>query len=112
MIALVAVYGIVIAAGETAWLAILAVALLGLDNLTFVHGRIGTLDMMATAAILVGAWLALRGRPSLAGAAFGVGSLIKVTAFFGYLAFVLVLVVLLAERYRRARASRCVASSR
>jgi predicted membrane-bound dolichyl-phosphate-mannose-protein mannosyltransferase len=101
MIALVAVYGIVIAAGETAWLAILAVALLGLDNLTFVHGRIGTLDMMATAAILVGAWLALRGRPSLAGAAFGVGSLIKVTAFFGYLAFVLVLVVLLAERYRR-----------
>lgn len=101
LIALAAVYGIVIAAGETAWLGILAVAILGLDNLTFVHGRIGTLDMMATAAILVGAWLGLRGRPSLAGVAFGVGSLIKVTAFFGYLAFVLAHLVVLVRRHRR-----------
>jgi predicted membrane-bound dolichyl-phosphate-mannose-protein mannosyltransferase len=101
LIALAAVYGIVLAAGETAWLALLAVAILGLDNLTFVHGRIGTLDMMATAAILVGAWLALRNRPTWAGVAFGIGSLVKVTSFFGYLAFVLVEGLRLYRRYRR-----------
>jgi hypothetical protein len=57
--------------------------------------------MMATAAILVGAWLALARRPGLAGVAFGVGSLIKVTSFFGYLAFVIAQLLVLGRRYRR-----------
>src|SRR6185369_15890756 len=62
LIALAALYLIVIAAGETAWLALLAMAIFGLENLAFVHGRIGTLDMMALAAMLVGAWLGLSRR--------------------------------------------------
>src|SRR5438045_1481938 len=73
MVALIALYLIVVAAGETAWLALLAVAIYGLDNLSFVHARIGTLDMMALAFILVGAWLGLKRRPALAGVAFALG---------------------------------------
>ena len=53
------------------------VGILALDNLTLVHSRIGVLDMLATAPILVGAWLALRGRYPLAGVAFAIGSLVK-----------------------------------
>jgi predicted membrane-bound dolichyl-phosphate-mannose-protein mannosyltransferase len=101
MIVLAVVYLIVIAAGETAWLALLAVATLGLDNLSFVHGRIGTLDMMALAPILVGSWLALRRRFALAGLAFALGALVKITAGFGLLAFI-ALETLVLLRQRRA----------
>jgi dolichyl-phosphate-mannose--protein O-mannosyl transferase len=64
MAVLAALYGIVRSAGGTAHLAILAVALLAFDNLTFVHSRLGTLDMLVLAAVMVGA-----GSPSA-----GVGS--------------------------------------
>ena len=86
MVSLAALYGIVRAAGESAWMGVLAVALLGFDNLSLVHGRIGTLDMLALAPLLVGAWLALRGRWALAGVACAVGSLVRVTGVFGLLA--------------------------
>jgi predicted membrane-bound dolichyl-phosphate-mannose-protein mannosyltransferase len=99
MVALVLVYLIVIAAGETAWLALLAVAIFGLDNLSFVHSRIGTLDMLALAPMLLGAWLALRRRFGLAGIAFAAGALVKITAGFGLLAFIgLELLVLYRQR--------------
>ena len=101
MLALALVYLIVIAAGETAWLALLAVAIFGLDNLSFVHSRIGTLDMMALAPILLGAWLALKRRFALAGVAFAVGALVKITAGFGLLAFVALEVAVLVRRQRR-----------
>ena len=99
MIVLLALYGIVRAAGESQWLGVLAVAICSLDNLTFVHGRIATLDMLALAPILVGAWLGLRGRPALAGVAFAIGVLVKVTAIFGLGAFVLAEVLVLAWRW-------------
>ena len=60
MIALVAIWAIARTSGATARLSLLVTRSLAFDNLTFVHGRIGTLDMMVLAAILVGSWLALR----------------------------------------------------
>lgn len=83
LIALVALYGIVRVSGGGAWLAVLAVGLLAFDNLTLVHGRIGTLDMLVLAPILVGSWLALSRRWALAGVAMAIGLLIKLTAIYG-----------------------------
>jgi dolichyl-phosphate-mannose-protein mannosyltransferase len=103
MIALGAVYGIVRAAGESAWLGILVVVLVAFDNLTLVHGRIGTLDMLALAPILVGAWLALRERWGLAGLAMAVGLLIKLTAAWGVVAVLLFVGLRAAGRWWRER---------
>ncbi|MCI0345694.1 MAG: glycosyltransferase family 39 protein [Chloroflexi bacterium] len=83
MAALGALYLVVRAAGGSRWLGVLAVALLALDNLTLVHGRIGTLDMLALAPILAGAWLGLRGRWLAAGGLLAVGALVKLTAVLG-----------------------------
>lgn len=104
MVALVAVYLIVRTAGRSRWLGVLAVFILVLDNLTFIHGRIGVLDMMAVAAILVGAWLGLARRPALAGIAFAIGCLVKVTAIFGLLAYLVMEAIPLAQRARRGEA--------
>jgi dolichyl-phosphate-mannose-protein mannosyltransferase len=103
MTALGAVYLIVRAAGETAWLAILAVGLLAFDNLTLVHGRIGTLDMLVLAPILVGAWLALRDRWAWAGAFMALGMLVKLTAIYGLLAVLILLLIRISARWRRDR---------
>jgi predicted membrane-bound dolichyl-phosphate-mannose-protein mannosyltransferase len=73
------------------------------DNLAFVHGRIGTLDMLSVAPVLVGAWLALRGRWAMAGAACAVGTLVKLTAGFGLVAIFMVFILELAGRYRETR---------
>ncbi|CAN5657435.1 hypothetical protein BH20CHL7_BH20CHL7_08290 [soil metagenome] len=102
LIALLAVYGIVRATGETARLGVLAVGLLALDNLTLLHGRIGTLDMMALAPILAGAWLALRGSPVLAGIALAIGVLVKLTSVFGLVAVLIVTAIDLLRRRREA----------
>ena len=72
MIALVATWAIARQRRDRG-LSLLVVTLLAFDNLTFVHGRIGTLDMMVLASILVGSWLALRRRWALAGLAMAVG---------------------------------------
>ena len=104
MVALSALYGIVRATGGSARLGVLVVALLALDNLTLVHSRIGTLDMLALAPILVGAWLALRGHPILAGIALAIGTLVKLTSAFGLLAVLAIYVIdLLARRRRTGR---------
>ncbi|MEX1172114.1 MAG: glycosyltransferase family 39 protein [Chloroflexota bacterium] len=101
MVALLALYGIVRAAGGSARLGVLIVALLALDNLTLVHSRIGTLDMLALAPILVGAWLALRGNAILAGVALAIGTLVKLTSGFGLIAVLAIyLIDLLAQRRR------------
>jgi len=101
--ALGALYLIVRAAGETAWLAILAVAILAFDNLTFVHGRIGTLDMMVLAPMLIAAWLALRERWALAGVVLGIGLLVKLTALYGLLAVLLLIGLRLLGDWRATR---------
>ena len=67
----------------------LALALLAFDNLTHVHGRIATLDILVLAPMLVGAWLASRGRWALAGIAIGIALLVKLTAAFAAVAIVL-----------------------
>lgn len=104
MTALVAVYLIVRAAGETAWLGVLAVGLVAFDNLALVHSRIGTLDMMVLAPILLAAWLSLKGRWLGAGALVGVGMLFKLTALYGLLALLVWAgLLLLAEWYQRRK---------
>jgi dolichyl-phosphate-mannose-protein mannosyltransferase len=100
MIALAAVYGIVRALGGSPWTAVLAVAIYALDTLSFIHGRIGTLDMMMIALVLLGAWAALRHHWGTAGVLLGLGVLVKVTAVFAVLA---VAGWLALELLRRAR---------
>lgn len=103
MTALGALFLIVRAAGESAWLAILAVGFLAFDNLTLVHGRIGTLDMMVLAPMLLAAWLALRGRWALAGLLMAVAILVKLTALYGLLALLLMLALPLLGEWRDHR---------
>jgi dolichyl-phosphate-mannose-protein mannosyltransferase len=95
MLSLVVVYRIVRDLDPSAWLAVLVIGVLSLDNLTFVHARIGILDMLALAPMLVGSWLALRRRWLLAGVAMGIALLFKLTALYGIGA--VVLYVLLTE---------------
>lgn len=102
--ALAAVYLIVRATDRSGWMAILVVGLLSLDNLTFVHGRIGTLDMLVLAPMLIGSWLALQRRWLLAGVALGLALLVKLTALYGIAAVVLyVLLTDGPEWWRRRR---------
>ena len=82
MLALAAVYLIARESSRSAWLPVAVTALVAFDNLTLVHGRIGTLDMFVLAPMLIGAWLALRRRWILAGIAMGIALLIKVTAIY------------------------------
>jgi dolichyl-phosphate-mannose-protein mannosyltransferase len=89
MIALAAVFLIARDTTKSAWLPVAVTALVAFDNLTFVHGRIGTLDMLVLAPMLVGAWLALRRRWILAGIAMGIALLIKITAIYGVGAVIL-----------------------
>jgi len=89
MIALVATYLIARDTTRSAWLPVLVTALVSFDNLTFVHGRIGTLDMLVLAPMLVGSWLALRKRWILAGVALGIALLIKITALYAVGAVIL-----------------------
>jgi 4-amino-4-deoxy-L-arabinose transferase-like glycosyltransferase len=89
IVALYAVYRIVRDTDRSAWLAPLVVAIVAFENLTFVHGRIGTLDILVLAPMLVGSWLALRRRWLLAGLVLGIALLIKLTALYAVAAIVL-----------------------
>jgi 4-amino-4-deoxy-L-arabinose transferase-like glycosyltransferase len=103
MVALVALYGIVLALGGGRRMALLATALYALDVLSFLQGRIGTLDMMLVAPLLVGMWLALKQRWLLAGAVFGVAFLVKTPAVYGLGAAVLWWLLGLAILWRHER---------
>lgn len=103
MLGLFATYRIVRACNETQWLGILVVFALALENLTLVHGRIATLDILALAPVLVGSWMALRGRWVLAGIAMGIGILIKLPAMYGIGAVVLLYLVERGPDWLRAR---------
>lgn len=103
MTALGALYLIVRAAGESAWLAVLAVGFFAFDNLTVVHGRIGTLDAIVLAPMLLGAWVALRERWALAGLVMGVAILIKLTALYGLLALLTLIALKVLGEWRTQR---------
>ena len=101
MIALVAVYRIVLAAGESRWLGVLAVGFFAFDNLALVHSRIGTLDIMVLAPLLLASWAALRGRWAAAGALLGLAMLLKITALYGLLALLILQALTLLGTWRR-----------
>ena len=103
MIALLAVYLIVRDTGRSAWLPILVTGIAAFDNLTLVHGRIGTLDILVLAPLLVGSWLALRKRWILAGVAMGIALLIKITAIYGVAAVALYTLATQGPAWWRAR---------
>ena len=103
MIALGALYKIVRSAGESAWLGVLAVGIFAFDNLSLVHGRIGTLDMMVLAAILLSAWAALRAHWLVAGTLVGLGLLVKLTALYGLLALLVMIAIALVRAWRADR---------
>ncbi len=89
-LALLGLYGLVRACGGRAGIALGSCALLAADNLLLVHGRIGTLDIYALAAMLWGAALYLRGWPLAAGIVIGVGACFKLVTPYVLLALVLV----------------------
>ena len=104
MVALTTVYRIVRDSDQSAWLATLVVALVAFDNLTFVHARIGTLDMLVLAPMLVGSWLAMKRRWLLAGLTIGIALLIKITALYAIGAILLwVLLTSGPDWWRRKR---------
>ena len=62
-LALLGCFALARAAGGGRWVALGASALMAADNLLIVHGRIGTLDIYALAAMIWGATFYLRGQP-------------------------------------------------
>jgi predicted membrane-bound dolichyl-phosphate-mannose-protein mannosyltransferase len=99
IVALLALYALVRAAGGSRWTAVAATAVMSTDNLFLVHGRIGTLDIGTLAFMLVAAALYVSRRPLLAGVALGVGATIKEVAAYA----LLVLALVEAGRWLRER---------
>jgi dolichyl-phosphate-mannose-protein mannosyltransferase len=98
-VAMLGMFVLVRAAGGGPWLGLGAAALMACDNLLLVHGRIGTLDIYAVAAMIWGAALYLRRRPLWAGVVIGLGTGAKEVA--PYVLFSLAILELL--RWWRAR---------
>jgi len=98
-VAILGMFFLVRAAGGGPWLGLGAAALMAADNLLLVHGRIGTLDISAVAAMVWGVALYLRARPMWAGVVIGIGACAKeVTPYV-----LLVLIVLELLRWWPAR---------
>jgi predicted membrane-bound dolichyl-phosphate-mannose-protein mannosyltransferase len=99
-VAILGTFTLARAAGLGRWGALGASALMAADNLMIVHGRIGTLDIYALAAMVWAGTAYLRGRPMTAGILVAVGACLKLVG--GYL----VLVFALIELMRRLRPQR------
>lgn len=97
-LALLALYALVTGAGGSGWLGVGVCAVMALDNLMLVHGRIATLDIYAVAVALLAAALYVRKHPLLAGLALGVAACMKEVALL------LLVVFALFEGLRIARA--------
>src|SRR3954447_1711342 len=80
--ALALLFGVARAAGGSPWTAVAATAVLAVDNLFLVHGRIATLDVYVLAFMLGGVLLYLRERPVLAGLVLGIGAATKVVGIY------------------------------
>jgi predicted membrane-bound dolichyl-phosphate-mannose-protein mannosyltransferase len=106
-LAILGTFALVRAAGGGRWPALAAAGLMAADNLMIVHGRIGTLDVYALAAMVWGAALYLRRRPLLAGVVIGVGLCAKLVVAYVLLALALVeLLQWVGSRDRAAAAVR------
>lgn len=100
--AILALYWLVRSARGSPWVALGAASLMAVENLFFVHGRLGTLDIFVVVFMLVGVGLYLRERPVLAGVVIGVGACTKL---IGALALAVVVVhELLSHRRPEAMA--------
>jgi dolichyl-phosphate-mannose--protein O-mannosyl transferase len=99
-LAILGMYALVRAAGGGRWSSVGAAALMACDNLLLVHGRIGTLDIYAVAAMIWGVALYLRGWWVSAGVALAVADCFKEVSFYALLVLGLVEVgrVLVARR--------------
>jgi 4-amino-4-deoxy-L-arabinose transferase-like glycosyltransferase len=89
-LALLGMYVLVRAAGGDERLALIAAALMAADNLLLVHGRIGTLDVYAVAAMVWGVAAYIRGRTVTAGLVLGIGAGFKLVTPYALPALVLV----------------------
>lgn len=89
-VAILAMYGLALGAGASRWTALASAAVLGVDNLFFVHGVVATLDIVALTFMLAGAALYLRRRPVLAGVLIGVGACGKMIALSALAVLVIV----------------------
>jgi predicted membrane-bound dolichyl-phosphate-mannose-protein mannosyltransferase len=98
-LAIAGMFVLVRAAGGGRWTALGAAGLMAADNLLIVHGRIGTLDIYALAAMVWAAALYLRRRPLLAGLVLGAGACMKLVSVY----VLLVLVVLEGLRWLSSR---------
>ena len=101
LVAVAAMYALARAAGAGPWLAVAASAVMALDNLPLVHGRIATLDIYALALMLVAGALYLRRAHLLAGIALGLAAAMKLVAL--YLIPALFLIELFAFAVARPR---------
>ncbi|MGI8506416.1 MAG: phospholipid carrier-dependent glycosyltransferase [Solirubrobacteraceae bacterium] len=99
-IAILGMFALVRAAGGSRWSALGASALMACDNLLLIHGRIGTLDIYAAAAMIWTVALYLRGRPLLAGLALAIGSAFKLVAPYVIAVLVLLEVARVVTRLR------------
>jgi predicted membrane-bound dolichyl-phosphate-mannose-protein mannosyltransferase len=91
-------YGIVRTAGGGGWLGALAASLFAFDNLALVHSRLGTLDMMFVAFILLAAWFYLGKWPLGAGIACGLAALVKLTGITGVFSLLIFEAALMAHQ--------------
>lgn len=80
--AVLALYWLARSAGMTPWVSLGASSLMAADPMLFIHGRIGTLEILVLPFMLVGAAVYLHRRPVLAGAIIGVGACIKLVCLF------------------------------
>lgn len=79
-VAILGMFALAVAAGGGRWVGLGAAALMASDNLLLVHGRIGTLDVPAVAAMIWAAAFYLRRRPVWAGVVLGIGAAAKEVA--------------------------------
>ncbi|MGH7747158.1 MAG: phospholipid carrier-dependent glycosyltransferase, partial [Candidatus Dormibacteria bacterium] len=80
-LALLAMFWLVRAAGGNRWLALGGAALMAVDNLLLVLGRVGMLEIVVLTFMLASVALYLQRRYLLAGVVLGIGALAKLTAW-------------------------------
>ncbi len=88
-IAILALYALVRAARGSPWLATGAAAVMAVDNLALIHGRIATLDIYVLALVLIAATLYVRGWALPAGIMLGLAGCMKLVGLGVIPAFVL-----------------------